>query len=170
MSQALLQAVTERFGAHIIETHAHAGDETVVLRREGLLDVCAYLKASPALSIEQVIDVTAVDWMGRKEPRFEVVYHLYSLTKKHRLRLKVPVSEAEPRVPSLVGLWRGANWPERECFDMYGIEFEGHPDLRRLLTYDEFEGHPLRKDYPVRGYQPLEDMPSLPVEQPDPEE
>jgi NADH-quinone oxidoreductase subunit C len=94
-------------------------------------------------------------WPGRPETRFAVVVHFYSTTHKHRLRLVVPVEEGTPQVDSLTELWPGANWLEREAWDMFGIEFRGHPDLRRILMYEEFEGFPLRKDYPVNKRQPL---------------
>ena len=98
---------------------------------------------------------------GDTLPRFEVVYHLLSMSKKQRLRVKVAVSQDDLHVPSLCGLWIAANWGERETFDMLGILFDNHPDLRRILTYDEFVGHPLRKDFPLRGYQPLVEQPTL---------
>jgi NADH-quinone oxidoreductase subunit C len=100
------------------------------------------------------MDVTAVDHWKRK-PRFEVVYHFFSLEKKLRLRVKVPVGEPDPEVDSLCSLWPSANWYEREVYDMFGIQFAGHPDLRRILMYPEFEGFPLRKDYPIDKRQPL---------------
>jgi NADH-quinone oxidoreductase subunit C len=100
------------------------------------------------------LDVTAVDWPGQA-PRFEVVYHFLSTTQRQRLRLKVRVSEADPSVPTLTGLYASAAFMERECHDMYGIRFEGHPDLRPILLYEGFTGHPLRKDYPKQQAQPL---------------
>ena len=101
-------------------------------------------------------DVTSLKQLvlGRK-PRFEVVYHLYSLAKNHRVRIKVPLEESDAKLPSVVSLWSGANWLERETYDMYGIRFDGHPDLKRIYLYEEFEGHPLRKDYPKEKRQPL---------------
>ena len=164
MSLALIETVKERFGAAVLETHSQVGDDTVVVGSDALLDVVRFLKEDPGAKMEMLVDVTAVDWLGRREPRFEVVYHLHSLTLKHRLRVKVPLSGDPPSVPSLCGIYKGANWPEREVFDMFGVRFEGHPDLRRILLYEEFEGHPLRKDYPLRGHQPLMDMPSLPYD------
>jgi NADH-quinone oxidoreductase subunit C len=101
-----------------------------------------------------LVDVTAVDWMDAKEHRFEVVYQLLSVAKRHRVTIKVPVSEDQPEVPTATALWHGANFLEREVWDMFGIRFAGHPDLRRILMYEEFIGHPLRKDYPVQGKQP----------------
>jgi NADH-quinone oxidoreductase subunit C len=99
-------------------------------------------------------DLTCVDYHG-EEPRFEVVYHLYSVSKKQRVRLKARVSEASPELPSATSLWASANWMEREVWDLYGVRFRGHPDLRRILLYEGFEGHPLRKDYPKEKRQPL---------------
>ena len=96
-----------------------------------------------------------MDYLDKRTPRFEVVYHLYSLSKNHRLRVKIPVAGEDPVVDSLTPLWKGADWLEREVWDMFGIRFRGHPDLRRILLYEQFEGYPLRKDYPVNYRQPL---------------
>jgi NADH-quinone oxidoreductase subunit C len=135
-------------------THADLGDATAVVREFYLLDVMRFLRGDPALAFDMLSDVCAVDYLPRT-PRFEVVYHLYSVAKNHRLRVKVPVDGPTPTVPSVVELWASANWMEREVFDLYGIRFAGHPDLRRILLYDEFDGHPLRKDYPKERRQPL---------------
>ena len=142
----------------VASTHAYLGDATAVIREFHLLDAMRFLKSDPALAFDMLSDVCAVDYLPRV-PRFEVVYHLYSVAKNHRLRVKVPVEMpadgSPPSVPSVVELWPSANWMEREVFDLYGIRFAGHPDLRRILLYDEFEGHPLRKDYPKERRQPL---------------
>lgn len=155
----LLRWLGERFGPRVLGSHAHRGDHTAVVAREGLLDVLRWCRDEPDLAFDMLMDLTAVDYSrfpGREHgPRFEVVYHLYSLRHNHRLRLKVPVGEEDPVVPSAVALWPIANWLEREVWDMFGIRFAGHPDLRRLLLYEEFVGHPLRKDYPVNRRQPL---------------
>ena len=142
------------FGDAVISTHQFCGDVTAIVAREKLLDVCRWLRDDPDLRFDLLLDVTAVDYLGRT-PRFEVVYHFYSLPKNHRFRLKIPLEEGDPKLPSVVPLWAGANWLERETFDMYGIVFEGHPDLRRIYLYEEFQGHPLRKDYPKERRQPL---------------
>ena len=105
-----------------------------------------------------LIDITAVDYLDSREPRFDVVYQLLSLTHHHRLCLKISADEAKPEVESIRSLWEGANFLEREVWDMYGITFRGHGDLRRILMYDEFVGHPLRKDYPLRAKQPRVQM------------
>jgi len=150
-----IQHLREKFQGRILASHAFRGDETVIIPREGLREIFSFLKADPRLDFDFLTDITAVDYLGKKEPRFEVVYHLYSLRAKHRLRIKIPVPAEDPVVDSLVPLWKGANWLEREVWDMFGIRFSGHPDLRRVLLYEEFQGHPLRKDYPVNQRQPL---------------
>ena len=116
-----------------------------------------FLKDDPQSDMDMLTDLTAVDYPER-DPRFEMVAHLYSLTRGHRLRLKARVGDREGEtveIDTLTELWASANWLERECFDMFGVKFLGHPDLRRILTYPEFEGHPLRKDYPAEKIQPL---------------
>ena len=123
-------------------------------RDDGAAKSCARCATGPGWQFNFLIDLTAVDYLGQT-PRFEVVYHLYSLPQNHRLRVKIRVPEDEPWVHSLVPLWKSANWIERECWDMFGIRFVGHPDPRRILMYEEFVGHPLRKDYPVDKRQPL---------------
>jgi NADH-quinone oxidoreductase subunit C len=119
-----------------------------------LRKIMEFLKNDSRLLFNVLLDVTAVDYLGR-EPRFEVVYHLLSLPRNRRLRIKVRVSGEQPVLDSMVELWESANWLEREVWDMFGIEFAGHPDLKRILLYPEFQGHPLRKDYPIRKRQPL---------------
>jgi NADH-quinone oxidoreductase subunit C len=157
MSQLVLDRLKQRFGDAILETHAHRGDETAVVARERSLEVLEFLKHDPAMAFDLPTDLTAVDRLGlaEAEPRFEVVYHLLSLAHKHRVRIKVRVTEDDPTVASATPLWSGFNWFEREAWDMYGIRFSGHPDLRRMFMYDEFVGHPLRKDYPKEHRQPL---------------
>jgi NADH-quinone oxidoreductase subunit C len=133
---------------------AFRGDATAIVGREKLLETCRFLRDDSELRFDLLLDVTAVDYLGRS-PRFEVVYHFYSLPLNHRIRIKVALEESDPRLPSLVPIWAGANWLERETWDLYGIVFEGHPDLRRIYLYEEFQGHPLRKDYPKEKRQPL---------------
>jgi len=119
-----------------------------------LRDSFLVLKQEAQLDFDFLSDVTAVDYWEKKEPRFEVVYQILSRKKRQRLRVRVPVSENAPAVESLTPIWRGANFLEREVWDLYGIRFIDHPDLRRILLYDEFQGFPLRKDYPVNLCQP----------------
>lgn len=147
---ALIQSIRAKVAKDVIGYHSYFGDDTIVVRRESIQSVLKLLKEQ--FAFEMLADLTAVDFLGQ-EPRFEVVYHLNSLTKNVRLRVKVPVNEKE-EVDTATGLWPAANWLEREVWDMFGIKFKNHPDLRRLLMYDEFEGHPLRKDYPVNKRQP----------------
>jgi NADH-quinone oxidoreductase subunit C len=155
MIPPLLPRLRERLGEKILSTEDFRGDETIVIPRENVPEIFRLLKEEPEFAFNFLADLTAVDYWRKKTPRFEVVYHLYSLEHNRRLRVKVPVPEEDPVVDSLTPLWKGANWLEREAWDMYGIRFRGHPDLRRILLYDAFQGHPLRKDYPVNECQPL---------------
>lgn len=148
-----LQKLADRFSEDIIDSHSQLGQDTVIIAKSALSDLARFLKEDPDLQYNYLMDLTAVDHWKRK-PRFEVVYHFLSLKNKFRIRVKVPVGGPEPEVDTLVPLWAGANWYEREVFDMFGIKFKGHPDLRRILMYPEFEGHALRKDYPIQKRQP----------------
>lgn len=155
MSNLHLQ-LKEKFGDNVLEIHNQHGDETVVVDRGSLLAIAGFLKTDAGFDMSMLIDLTAVDGLRLHwRPRFEMVYHFYSPKKNHRLRLKVKVDEKDAKVPSLSGLWPIANWFEREVWDMYGIRFEGHPNLKRILMYEGFTGHPLRKDYPYNKRQPL---------------
>lgn len=157
VSSPALAELQKAFPGAILRVHEQHGDATAIIKREDVLDVCRFLKETPSLSFEMLTDECGVDRVSHpdKVERFEVVIHLYSITHNHRVRLRVPVPESDPSMDSLVPLWKGANWFEREIWDMYGIRFPGHPDLRRLLLYDQFQGHPLRKDYPMTKRQPL---------------
>lgn len=115
-------------------------------------EACALLRDDPELSFNFLADVTAVDWYPA-EPRFEVVYALLSMNRKERVRLKVRLPGSDPKIESITPLWPASNYFEREVFDLFGINFEGHPHLRRIMMPDDWEGHPLRKDYPVEGYR-----------------
>ncbi len=150
----ILPRLQEVFGARILASHSDCGDETIVIGREDALDILQQLRDRPEFAFNFLMDETAVDYLG-KTPRFELVCTLFSLTHGRRLRVKIGVPEEDPVVPSLVPLWRSANWLEREVWDMFGIRFSGHPDLRRILLYEQFVGHPLRKDYPVDKRQPI---------------
>jgi NADH-quinone oxidoreductase subunit C len=130
------------------------GETTIVVPREHIVDACLFLKTSPETRFDFLADICGADRGTEEEPRFEVNYHLFSTTKYHRVRLKVLLSEEDVHVPSVTGVWRTANWHERETFDMFGVIFDGHPDLRRILLPDDWQGHALRKDFPLRGYEP----------------
>ncbi len=129
---------------------SHRDQVTLRVYKEYIVDVCRLLRDDPELSFEMCLDVTAVDYPMRPR-RFDVVYHLYSLSKGHLLRVKAAVGEAE-EIESVTPVWKGTNWTERETYDMYGVRFANHPDLRRILLTDDFEGYPFRKDYPLAGY------------------
>jgi NADH-quinone oxidoreductase subunit C len=138
----------------IVDVVRFRDETTIHVRRELLREVCAFLREHEQLSLNFLTDLTAVDMLRlRSEPRFDIVVLLYSLKNRVRLRIKAGCNDGEP-VPSLVPLWNGANWLERETYDMFGIIFEGHPNLRRILLPDDWEeGFPLRKDYPLRGWR-----------------
>jgi NADH-quinone oxidoreductase subunit C len=164
LTSGLLDRVRRLLGAAILDAHEHRGDATLLVARERIAEVLGALRDDRELRMNFLIDLTAVDYLGR-DPRFEVVYHLASIETeprgdepsrvRGRLRVKVGVPEQPCECPSVVGLWPAANWMEREVWDLYGIRFAGHPDLRRILLYEQFRGHPLRKDYPKERRQPL---------------
>ncbi len=148
--------VKEKFPELVLGVHSDFGDDTIIVKKEGIIEVCRFLKDEPELSFDMLMDLTAVDYLGKgKEERFEMVYHFYSLKHNHRVRIKTPVSEKDCNIDSIENMWIAANWAEREVWDLYGIKFNGHPDLRRILLYEPFDGHPLRKDYPIQKRQPL---------------
>ena len=155
MSRKVLDKLLKRFGEAVIEVHDQFGDETAVVLPERWKEAALFLRDDPQCAMDHFVDLTAVDYLGRQEPRFEVVLHVRSMDKLHRIRLKTRVDGDHPRVDSLYEVWRGADWFERECYDLFGVEFDGHPNLKRILMYEEFEGHPLRKDYAARRAQPL---------------
>ncbi len=127
-----------------------AGDWTVIVAAPRLLEVARHLRDAPDAAFDFCSDITAVDWPPRAPRRFDVVYCLYSIRLRHRVRMKVRTGDNEP-ISSVTALWPAANWLEREVFDLFGIRFDGHPDLRRILMPDEWQGHPQRKDYPLEG-------------------
>ncbi|ALP52792.1 NADH dehydrogenase [Candidatus Tenderia electrophaga] len=156
-NEKLVERLENRFGDSIKNCRVAADEVTIEINRNELLEVCAALRDDAGLHFELLIDLCGVDyseygegaWQGL---RFAVVYHLLSIKNNCRLRLRVFTDDDEPRVDSVVGIWSGANWFERECFDLFGILFDGHPDLRRLLTDYGFIGHPFRKDFPLLGH------------------
>lgn len=150
----LLARLREVFGDRILASSNERAEAAIEIGRDASLEIFTALRDRPEFGFDFLIDVTAVDYLGQT-PRFAVVYHLFSLPQNHRLRVRIRVPEDEAWVHSLVDLWKSANWTERECWDLFGIRFVGHPDPRRILLYEEFVGHPLRKDYPVDKRQPL---------------
>lgn len=150
----VIEKFKAKFAGTIVHSHEEKGDETIVVDRGAIREVLRHAKQDEDLRFDLFLDVCGVDYLGR-DPRFEVVYHLYSIPLNHRIRIKVPVPESEPSLPTCVDLWKAADWFERETFDMMGIVFEGHPNLKRLLLFEGFEGHPLRKDYPINQRQKI---------------
>jgi NADH-quinone oxidoreductase subunit C len=147
-----VQKVREFHSSAIEDGQIFRGELTLYIRRDDLLSVCEYLRDEPGLSFKFLVDVTAVDRYAN-DPRFEMVYHLLSLETGARLRLKVRVPEEDPNVDSVVPVWPAANAFEREVFDLFGLRFEGHPYLRRIVMPEDWEGYPLRKDYPTEGFR-----------------
>lgn len=151
-SPLAVRKLRDRDARSVTELISFRGETTLVVPRERLIGACEFLQADPELDFAFLSDITAVDRFP-VEPRFEVNYHLTSLKKRQRIRLRVKVTTEDPVVPSVTSVWPTANWHEREIFDLMGIRFEGHPNLTRILMPDDWEGHPHRKDYPVEGYR-----------------
>lgn len=157
MSERVLEVLKEKFGAAILETHSQFGDDTAVVDPKSWKAVCRFLRDDPRMAFDMFTDLCGVDYPQR-EPRMEVVLHLYSVQRRHRIRLKARVGDSEmsgAEIDTVTDIWIGASWFEREAYDLCGVTFLGHPDLRRILMYPEFEGHPLLKDYPAQKTQPL---------------
>ena len=176
MSQKVLDALTAKHGGAVVHTENPQGDAVAWIQRDHLATVATWLKNDPAMAFDSPVFVTCIDRLDWRplglppsaawtedRPRFEVCYQLRSSVHRHRVRLKIALTEKDPHLASLANLWSGFNWQERETFDMYGIRFEGHPDLRRIYLYEEFVGYPLRKDYPKDKRQPLVRRDDLPV-------
>ncbi len=136
----------------VLDVKDALGEVTMIVPRESIFDVCDFLKKSHGFNL--LSDLCGVDRGPEEDPRFEVNYHVFSTVHHKRLRLKVLLSDDDPKVETVSTVWRTADWHERETYDLVGIIFEGHPDLRRILLPSDFDGHALRKDYPLRGYEP----------------
>ena len=150
----ILQKLRDRFGDRIEVVPSPLDMDTVMVERRDIVEVCRFLRGEDELDCDLMRDLTCVDYI-HETPRFEVIYHLYSIYHGHAVRLKVRLEERDPRIDTVTGIWTGANWYEREVYDFFGIQFNNHPDLRRILLYPEFVGYPLRKDYPIDKEQPL---------------
>jgi NADH-quinone oxidoreductase subunit C len=150
----LIDKVKESFMDEILDTIVFKGEVSHVVKKNALRAICNFLKMDPEFKMNYLVDVLGVDHNppAQDSPRFEIVYHLYSIPKRHRIRLKVKVPEGES-VPTVSDIWRAADWPEREVYDMFGIVFDGHPNLKRIYLAEDWEGFPLRKDYPLKGYK-----------------
>jgi len=145
-----LDAIRERFGGAIGEVTLFRGETSLTVDRDAIVSLCEFLRDEEALAFDFLSDLCGVDRFP-SSPRFLVVYHLFSLRQGHRLRVKVSLGAEDPVVDSVVSVWETADWHERECFDLFGIRFRNHPDLRRILLPEDFGGHPLRKDFPLEG-------------------
>ena len=154
MSKLALNKVLRKFPDYVIDSHAQHGNDTVVIKKEALIKVVTFIKESRQLNMDMLVDITCVDYPEADE-RFMMVYHFYSTTEKHRLRIKAMVSEEDIYIDSLVPIWDSANWLEREVYDMFGVKFNNHPNMTRILMYESFKGHPLRKDYSITKRQPI---------------
>lgn len=140
-------AVEGKVKGSVLDAYEHRTEVTLLIKPAAIRDVCLYLRDDSNWQFKLLADVAGADW-PKREKRFDVVYNLYSVEKNLRLRLKVQVGEGES-IPSVAAVWSSANWAEREVFDMFGVPFDGHPDLRRILMPEDWEGHPLRKDFPL---------------------
>jgi NADH-quinone oxidoreductase subunit C len=179
MAQKVLDALKATHAAAVERTGSAHGDEIAWIKRDHLVATATWLKTEPTMLFDAPVFCTCIDWLDWKplgqppsaawtedKPRFTVCYQIRSTTHRYRLRLEIEVPESDPRLPSLSSLWPAFDWQERETFDMYGIRFDGHPDLRRIYMYEEFVGYPLRKDYPKEKRQPLvrrDDLPMNPI-------
>jgi len=150
MNDQVVRKLKSRFGEGLFEIQEFRGELTVVVPKERIVDVCRFLKEDPDLHFDLLADLCGID-MYTPVKRFGVIYNLYSLKSKHRIRLKTFTEEEDPKVQTVSTVWSTANWHERETFDMFGIIFEGHPDLRRMYMPEDFEHYPLRKDFPLMG-------------------
>lgn len=152
-NESLATIIKRHFSDAILGSRIFRNELTLDVKRDRIVDIARFLKEDKELDFNFLSDLCGVDRVETDDV-FEVVYHLYSLRKNHRIRLKASVPSDEPCLSTVTGVWKTADWHEREAYDMFGITFDGHPDLRKILTPDDFEGHPLRKDYPLEGRQP----------------
>jgi NADH-quinone oxidoreductase subunit C len=144
--------IRTHFAATIEEIIEAIGEVTLVAKRDGLVELMTYLRDEPSFRFNYLSDIGGVDLGEFASPRFAVAYQLYSLEHNHRLRVKVFLEEDDAHLPTMWNVWKAANWLEREIYDMFGVTFDGHPDLRRILMPADYEGYPLRKDFPIKGY------------------
>ncbi len=151
LAKAIAESLQARYPEEVREIREFRDQVAVVVKKDRMKEIMEYLHDTPQLCFSYLRDICGVDYRGRKEPRFEVVYQLYSVSHQHAIRIRVEVPEGDSVVDSVIDIWDGANWLERECYDMFGIRFKGHPDLRRILMPEDWDGYPLRKDYPLKS-------------------
>lgn len=147
----LVKIIKEKYGVSILDSFVFRDEATHIIKKDSLIEICGFLKNNSELQFNFLTDIVAVDYFPIK-PRFEIIYHLYSIPQKHRLRLKVKAVDGET-IPSVTSIWKTADWAEREAYDMFGIIFEGHTNLKRIYMPEDWDGFPLRKDYPLKGYK-----------------
>jgi NADH-quinone oxidoreductase subunit C len=150
----LQNSTSDNFTNNLVKAEINLGDAVVIGKQTGLYNFLKFCRESSALQMDMLLQITAVDWLDEREERFDLVYHLLSLQTGARLRVKCPLKEDNLTVESVLPIWKSANFMEREVWDMFGISFNQHPFLKRILLYEGFKGHPLRKDYPLTGKQP----------------
>ncbi len=153
--------VADKFLHDFLDVITFGDQVSVIVKKDRIVDICRYLHDDPTLYFDHLQDLCGVDYHGKKEMRFEVVYNLYSVRYRHRIRIRAQVPADNPSIQSVTSIWAGADWHERECFDMFGIVFRDHPDLRRILLPEDWEGYPLRKDYPLKGPELEKDWPGF---------
>jgi NADH-quinone oxidoreductase subunit C len=158
MNEKVLERLKTKFGEAVLESNEFRGELTVTVLKDRIVEICRFLKEDGDFSFNLLADLCGID-MYTPNKRFGVIYNLYSFKTKHRIRLKAFAEEENPKVPSVTSVWGTANWHERETYDMFGIIFEGHPDLRRVYMPEEFEYYPLRKDFPLMGIPGSLDLP-----------
>ncbi|MGC2061731.1 MAG: NADH-quinone oxidoreductase subunit C [Thermodesulfovibrionales bacterium] len=146
--------VKEQFPDEVLDIKDFRDQVAITVKKDRIVELCRYLHDEPSLFFDFPADLFGIDYLGKKENRFAVAYNLYSVRHRHRIVLKAEVAESSPTIDSVLPVWAGVNWHERECYDLFGITFTGHPDLRRILLPEGWEGHPLRKDYPLQGPGP----------------
>jgi len=146
----IAEKIKEKFPDEVLEIKEFREQVSVLLKKGRILDICKYLHDDPELCFDYLVDLCGADYAESKQ-KLEVIYHLYSISNEHAIRLKAEVPAINPEIDSVTSVWTGVNWHERECYDMFGIIFKGHPDLRRILMPEDWDGYPLRKDYPVEG-------------------
>ena len=147
----IAELIKDRYPTEVREIREYRNQVSVIVNKGRIKEMLKFLHETPELYFDFFEDLCGGDYLGKKEPRFEVVYHLYSIKHRHMIRVRAEVPEDDCAIDSVVDIWAGANWHERECYDLFGVTFKGHPDLRRILMPEDWEGHPLRKDYPVKS-------------------
>jgi NADH-quinone oxidoreductase subunit C len=157
----IAEKIKATFPDQVVDVAEFRDQISVIVKRDQIIPILKYLHDEPLLSLDHLQDLTAVDYKGKKDIRFEVVYNLYSIKYRHKIRIRAQVPDSDTKINSVVPIWAGANWHERECYDMFGIVFTGHPDLRRILMPEDWEGNPLRKDYPLKGPELENDWPGF---------